>query len=185
MLRFLEGDGSLVHARRPAGAGMHWSWIGRTPLHEAAIRGESAVGRLLIDRGADVNATAGDNITPLHLAACGGHREMVDLLLAASADRNVRDITHDATPGEWARFWGHPDLAGYLEVFGRKTCNLVVRTTVLAWRMPCVSSFVCSIPEPSRWPGVLRFHRVSQDRLRRVRVVPFGKHAHGECLRVC
>ena len=115
VLRFLEGDGSLVHARRPAGAGTHWSWIGRTPLHEAAIRGETAIGRLLIDRGADVNATAGDNITPLHLAACGGHREIVELLLAASADRNVRDITHDATPGEWARMWGHPDLAGYLE----------------------------------------------------------------------
>ena len=61
-----------------------------------------------------------DNITPLHLAACGGHREMVDLLLAASADRNDRDISHDATPGEWARMWGHPDIAGYLESLGRK-----------------------------------------------------------------
>jgi ankyrin repeat protein len=115
VLRFLEKDGSLVHTRRPAGARTHRSWIGRTPLHEAAVRGETAVGRLLIDRGADVNATAGDNITPLHLAACGGHREMVELLLAASADPNVRAISHDATPGEWARIWGHPDLAGYLE----------------------------------------------------------------------
>ena len=115
VLRFLEVDGSLVHARRAAGAGTHPSWIGRTPLHEAAIRGETAVGRLLIARGADVNASAGDNITPLHLAACAGHREIVELLLAASADPNVRDLTHDATPGEWARFWGHPALAGYLE----------------------------------------------------------------------
>ncbi|HEY6613002.1 MAG TPA: ankyrin repeat domain-containing protein, partial [Vicinamibacterales bacterium] len=115
VLRFLEKDGSLVHTRRLAGAITHRSWIGRTPLHEAAVRGETAVGRLLIDRGADVNATAGENITPLHLAACGGHREMVELLLAASADRNVRDISHDATPGEWARIWGHPELAGYLK----------------------------------------------------------------------
>ena len=114
VLRFLEMDGSLVHARRPAGACTHRSWIGRTLLHEAAIRGETEIGRLLIDRGADVNATVGDNITPLHLAACGGHREMVDLLVAASADRNVRDLSHDATPSEWARFWGHPDLAVYL-----------------------------------------------------------------------
>ena len=116
VLRLLEMDGSLVHARRPAGAMTHRSWIGRTPLHEAAVRGETAVGRLLIDRGADVNATAGDNnITPLHLAACGGHREMVDLLVAASADRHVRDLSHDATPAEWARWWGHPDLGDYLE----------------------------------------------------------------------
>jgi Ankyrin repeat len=51
----------------------------------------------------------------LHLAACGGHREMVDLLVAASAGRHVRDLSHDATPAEWARWWGHPDLGDYLE----------------------------------------------------------------------
>jgi ankyrin repeat protein len=115
VLRFLEIDGALVNARRPAGARTHASWIGRTPLHEAAIRGETAVGRLLIARGADVNAPAGDNVTPLHLAACAGHREIAELLMAASANPDVRDLTHDATPGEWARFWGHPDLASYLE----------------------------------------------------------------------
>ena len=114
VLRFLEIDGSLVNARRPAGAGTHASWIGRTPLHEAAIRGETAVGRLLIDRGADVNAAVGGNITPLHLAAIGGHRETVELLVAASADPNARDTSYGATPGEWAGFWGHQALSVYL-----------------------------------------------------------------------
>jgi RNA polymerase sigma factor (sigma-70 family) len=114
VLRFLEIDGSLVNARRPAGAGIHASWTGRTPLHEAAMRGETAVGRLLIHRGAEVNAVVGDNVTPLHLAAVGGHRETVELLVAASADPNARDTSYGATPGEWARFWGHQDLAGYL-----------------------------------------------------------------------
>ena len=114
VLRFLEIDGSLVSARRPAGAGTHVSWIGRTPLHEAAMRGETAVGRLLIDRGADVNATVGGNITPLHLAAVGGHRETAELLVAASADPNARDTSYGATPGEWAGFWGHQALSVYL-----------------------------------------------------------------------
>ena len=78
------------------------------------MRGETAVGRLLIHRGAEVNAVVGDNVTPLHLAAVGGHRETVELLVAASADPNARDTSYGATPGEWARFWGHQDLAGYL-----------------------------------------------------------------------
>ena len=114
VLRFLETNGGLVNARRPAGYGIHGSWVGRTPLHEAAVRGETAVGRTLIDHGADVNAAAGDNITPLHLAACCGHREVVELLLAAHADLNVRDTSHDATPEEWATFWGHSGVAAYL-----------------------------------------------------------------------
>lgn len=114
VLRFLETDRALVHARRPAGPGTHWSWVGRTPLHEAALRGETDVARLLIERGADVNASASANVTPLHMAACCGHRDVVDLLLAAHADRHVRDTSHDATPAQWATFWGHPDLAAYL-----------------------------------------------------------------------
>lgn len=114
VLRFLEADGTLVHARRPAGPGTHWSWIGRTPLHEAAMRGETDVSRALIDRGADVNASAGHNVRPLHLAACGGHREVAELLLAANAEHDVRDTSYDATPEEWAQFWGHTDLAAYL-----------------------------------------------------------------------
>jgi ankyrin repeat protein len=114
VLRFLEADGALVNARRPAGHGIHWSWVGRTPLHEAAARGETAVSRALIDHGADVNAAARDNVTPLHLAACCGHPEVVELLLAFHADFTVRDTSFGATPEEWATCWGHSDLAAYL-----------------------------------------------------------------------
>ena len=114
VLRFLETDGALVNARRPPGPGTHWSWVGRTPLHEAAVRGETAVSLALIDHGADVNAAAGGNVTPLHLAACCGHREVAELLLAAHADLNARDTSYNATADEWAAFWGHSDLAAYL-----------------------------------------------------------------------
>jgi ankyrin repeat protein len=89
ILRFLEGDASLVHARRPVGPGIHTSWVGRTPLHDAAVRGEAEIGRLLIERSADVNARGGTpDATPLHVAAVCGHRELVDLLLEANADRS-------------------------------------------------------------------------------------------------
>jgi ankyrin repeat protein len=115
VLRFLEADASLVHARRPPGPGIHTSWVGRTPLHEAAVRGEAEIGRLLIERGADVNARGGNHdATPLHIAAVCGHRELVDLLLRANADRKALDSGLGATAEEWADFSGHSELAAYL-----------------------------------------------------------------------
>ena len=54
------------------------------------MRGEAEIGRLLIEHGADVNARGGGHdATPLHAAAACGHRELVDLLLAANADRKA------------------------------------------------------------------------------------------------
>jgi RNA polymerase sigma factor (sigma-70 family) len=115
VLKFLEADASLVHARRPAGPGIHASWVGRTPLHEAAVRGEAEIGRLLIERGADVNARGGSpDATPLHVAAVCGHRELVDLLLGAHADRKAVDGGLGATAEEWAESFGHSELAAYL-----------------------------------------------------------------------
>ena len=115
VLRLLEADASLVHARWSPGRGVHTSWVGRTPLHEAAVRGEAEIGRLLIERGAQVNARGGGaEATPLHVAVDGGHRELVDLLLTADADRNARDGDFGKTPEEWAEWFGHPDLAAYL-----------------------------------------------------------------------
>jgi ankyrin repeat protein len=40
--------------------------------------------------------------TALHHAAFLGHRAMVEELLAAGAELNARDATHDATPAGWA-----------------------------------------------------------------------------------
>jgi RNA polymerase sigma factor (sigma-70 family) len=113
--RFLAVDASLVHARRPPGPGIHKSWAGRTPLHEAAVRGETEIGQLLIERGADVNARSGDHeTTPLHAAVFCGHREFVDLLVASGADRGARDSRFNATPEEWAKFSGQSELAAHL-----------------------------------------------------------------------
>ncbi len=46
---------------------------------------------IFTQKGADVNASAGGGVTPLHVAADRGDERMVDCLLAAGADPNAMD----------------------------------------------------------------------------------------------
>jgi ankyrin repeat protein len=62
-----------------------WGW---TPLHEASRFGHLEVSRLLVDHGANVNATHQNHRTPLGLSARidSGHLGIVKLLLECGAD---------------------------------------------------------------------------------------------------
>lgn len=60
-------------------------WVERTPVHEAAQRGESLQLQRLIESGACVNQVTVDSITPLHAASLQGQARCVQLLLAAGA----------------------------------------------------------------------------------------------------
>ena len=71
--------------------------VGRTPLHEAALRGHKEVVELLIDKVADVNAKNWDGLSPLHYAALTGRKETAELLISEGADVNARG-TDDETP---------------------------------------------------------------------------------------
>lgn len=61
---------------------------GFTPLHYAAFFGYPDLARLLIERGAPLDATAKNDmhVTPLHSAAAGRHGEVAHLLIDAGAD---------------------------------------------------------------------------------------------------
>lgn len=70
-------------------------WRG-TALYTAAAAGNTALAKLLIERGADVNrgmikTKTGDlqNATPLNIASEYGHTDVVELLLAHQADTNL------------------------------------------------------------------------------------------------
>jgi len=52
----------------------------------AAWRGHRKVVKLLIAKGADLEAKDKDGSTPLHIAAQCGHRKVVELLLQKGAD---------------------------------------------------------------------------------------------------
>lgn len=60
------------------------------PLNAAAAGAHTVVVHLLLDHGADVEATMADGYRPLHAAAHEGSAEMVALLLERGADPNAR-----------------------------------------------------------------------------------------------
>ncbi|MHC5066180.1 MAG: ankyrin repeat domain-containing protein [Planctomycetota bacterium] len=61
------------------------------PVADAAMRGDRAEVRRLLESGADVNAAQGDGMSALHWAAKHGDREMAEMLIFAGA--NLRTTT--------------------------------------------------------------------------------------------
>jgi peptidoglycan/LPS O-acetylase OafA/YrhL len=80
--------------------------FGIPPLHWAAMYGDAATARLLLDRGADVNGSDKAGYRALHSAAFLGHSEAADLLIQRGADPKARgfraDTPHDATKADLA-----------------------------------------------------------------------------------
>jgi ankyrin repeat protein len=61
-----------------------------TLLHSAALRGHIDIAKILVENGADVNATRYDDATPLHNAVLGKNLKIVKLLVNNGAWVNMR-----------------------------------------------------------------------------------------------
>ena len=71
---------------------------GWSPLHYAATGGSATIVKLLLSKGAPIEARSPNGSTPLMMAARYGNEEAVDALLAAGADRTARnDLGMDAS----------------------------------------------------------------------------------------
>jgi ankyrin repeat protein len=106
----LAHDAALVFAQAADGF---------TPLHLAAFFGHPGAARLIVERGADVGAVAGNpmQVQPLHSAAAADCREIVELLLEHGADPNARQASgHTALDA--ARQNGNDELARLLTEAG-------------------------------------------------------------------
>ena len=87
---------------------------GWTPLHYAATGGSAAIVKLLVAKGATIEARSPNGTTPLMMAARYGNEEAVDTLLAAGADRTARnDLGMDASA--FAASAGREKLAARLK----------------------------------------------------------------------
>ncbi len=85
-----------------------------TPLASAAASKQTEIARMLIARGANVNARAASGHIPLHEASANGNVELVRLLIENGADINAK--TDDGrTPLDFATEYNRPEVIEILK----------------------------------------------------------------------
>jgi hypothetical protein len=105
------------------GADVNSSFQDVTPLTAAVGKGAFKAAAWLLDHGADVNGRASDDdVSPLHRAIDDGNLEFVKFLLDRGADPDIMVGNPARNAVAAARFWGHEEIATYLESRGYADC---------------------------------------------------------------
>jgi ankyrin repeat protein len=97
----LDAARTLLEAGADPNAIATASFAQVSPLGTAANFGAVEIAALLLEHGADTEATADHGFTPLHAAAANGNKELVELLLAHGARRDARN-ENGKTPADLA-----------------------------------------------------------------------------------
>ena len=97
----LLDQGAEIETRREASQG--------TSLYISASRGHVGTMKMLLDRGANIEAKAMYNFTPLHVSAQRGHVHAARLLLDRGANIEAKNV-HQSTPLHIACRHGHMEV---------------------------------------------------------------------------
>ena len=91
-------------------------------LSVAVVNGQLEAARLAIEAGADVDAfmAVHSHSTPLHQAAIDEQLDLMALLIAHGARRDIADTLWGCTPLGWARHQGKARSVAYLEDLSRR-----------------------------------------------------------------
>lgn len=116
MMAALKGQTDWTRRLIERGAQVNKS--GWTPLHYAATGPDTAAVKLLLDRGAAVNAESPNRTTPLMMAAQYGSDASVDLLLSHGADPKARN-DRGLGAADFARQGQRDALAARLDALAR------------------------------------------------------------------
>ena len=100
-------------------------------IWRAADQGNIEAVKKHLDAGVDIHVLDKKyGFAPLHYAAAGGHKEIVELLLAKGADVNQRDKI-GKTPTYWAMRYGRKEVTAILRKHGGKTeIELAPKTSI-------------------------------------------------------
>jgi uncharacterized protein len=83
--------------------------IGETPLHIAAVRGDTSAIAALLDAGAQIDTPGEHGYTALHEAVAQRHAAAVTLLLSRGASTSIVD-DEGCTPEQLAELLEHHDI---------------------------------------------------------------------------
>jgi ankyrin repeat protein len=87
---------------------------GKCPIHRAAIYGQEAIAKILLDRGADVHARDGEGFTALHWTVMFDRQAVASLLLARKPDVNAKVPIQEWTPMRLAVLHDRREMAKLL-----------------------------------------------------------------------
>src|SRR5262249_59273446 len=122
----VAGSGDAEALRRLLDSGVEVDFRDQTkatPLMIASAAGKLASVKVLVERGADVDAADRDGETALHFVARHHYPEVLAALLAAGASANLVDARYGNTPLHLAVSNAMPGLTEMVELLLRAGAN--------------------------------------------------------------
>jgi ankyrin repeat protein len=114
------GKVKVVQKYLDGNAGINDQYFGWTALQMAANKGQLAVVKLLVEKGADINFQHPViKHTALHLAAFSNHTDVANYLISKGADPDIK-LLNDVSIVAELRDLGNPKMADLLLAAGAK-----------------------------------------------------------------